>query len=128
MGAILPLIVLFLTIIGLPALGIYFIRNNSKKRVETKKDNSGVCSFGDNKLGVRLELVSATGFILAYNVYKFDKLVCPEHANEVYKHYQLHNLVKAWWSLRGFMRTPFLIAQNHSQFTEYKKAYLLGNR
>lgn len=68
-----------------------------------------------------LHLGAVAGYGLMYEETSFDEFVCPTHARKVYRQFQRQSALRGWWSIRGFIRTPNLLAENARHYELYRK-------
>ena len=86
-------------------------------------EDIGPCALcHEKRVGLRLFQIALTGIVFIYTSKNFYDFACPAHARSIHRQFQFHTLLKGWWSLRGFIRTPILLSMNSLYFNQYNRA------
>lgn len=64
-----------------------------------------------------------TGMLLARRTESHDGLYCQGCMGELKADVLKHNLTKSWWSLRGIVFTPMLLAHNKRRFKQHTNKF-----
>jgi len=109
-------------VIVLPIATLIFLKSNSKKRISKESKSHGLCVICRTPQSSKLRQTNLTGMLIAYKLNNFNDYLCPSDAEKLHHKYQSDTLAKGWWSIYGFVRTPFILAQNRSYYQEYLKS------
>lgn len=120
------LILIWLVIIGFIVfviaaftVPIYLLRRyNMKKKIANKGD---CVQCGET--AYQLTQTTARGILLWSLMGRIDDYFCKRHGKEIYIQARSFNLKNGWWSLRGVVRTPFLLQENQYEYKQFLKAF-----
>lgn len=120
MGTLLAVLLILISIaipILMLSLPIYFLRKhkNNKLRRET-----GKCKQR-GKEALQLRQTAIKGMVVVAELRLFKEWLCLEHGQELYNTVRSYNLKSGWWSLLGIIRTPFVLQENHYEFSRFSK-------
>ncbi len=117
------LIIVFILFLGtIPALILWDHRQQARTATKLSQDIQPCTLCHEQRAGLKLHQTALTGLLLAANYKYFNNYVCPPHARALYSQFQQHTLLKGWWSLHGFIRTPITLLENLSYFKQYMQA------
>lgn len=114
------IIILFvLFVIAAFTVPIYLLRRHNMKQ---KVANKGVC-VQCGEVAYQLNQTTARGILLWSILGRVDDYFCKKHGKDIYLEVKSFNLKNGWWSLRGVIRTPFLLQENHYEYKQFLKAF-----
>jgi len=65
-----------------------------------------------------------TGMLLARRTVEHDGLFCQPCMAQLKSEVLKHNLTKSWWSIRGIVFTPMLLALNKRRFKQHTNKFV----
>lgn len=116
------LVILFTTlfialVVAVFVLPIYLLRKHKNKKLKSDVGECEVCK----KTALKLQQTSIRGVVIVAEYGHYKRWLCLEHGQMMYEEIKNYNLQKGWWSLYGVLRTPFVMQENHYEFSRFSK-------